>query len=291
MKLPAPLANYIEAMHWLFESDGMGRERGGRRLQTARPANPRAGCSVLDKQKSNLMPLSHSPFRRSRRHATFILAAIVASAGVAFPVRSADDAGIHAFIQSEARRAAPPGPSRATTYEPYRPAAPRIRTPAFESPKVLVRKINRAPRAAFAALHRDAEPAKPRKKAIDGDAKGEGPSASPTLKVKPIGGDPVAALLKDETLRPGDIAMFPDGPRVFKGDGKAPHKISAFEPARSSRLVSNKTRQTLASLKPLVIPKQDASQSVAEKANPDPSATASTGRGNVARAPSRTTSR
>lgn len=241
------------------------------------------------------MPLSPSPYPRLRRQATFVLAAVIASAGIAVPVRSADDAGIHAFIQFEARRSAPPAPSRATAYEPHRSVAPRIRAPAFESPKTLARKIDRAPRAAFAALPRDLEPAKPRKKAVaaDGDVKGRGEEASisPVLKVKPLGGDPMTALLKDETLRPGDIVMFPDGPRVFKGGRDAPHKISAFESPRNSRLISNTTRQTLASLKPLVIPGRDAGQSVAEKASAVPSATASSGRKNVARAPSRTTSR
>ena len=35
-------------------------------------------------------------------------------------------------------------------------------------------------------------------------------------------GDPVAALMKDPTLRRGDIVVLPDGPKVFKGGRTTP---------------------------------------------------------------------
>lgn len=57
-----------------------------------------------------------------------------------------------------------------------------------------------------------------------------------------------AALLKDETLRPGDIVVLNSGARVFTGDPDKRHAIRDFEPVQSSRYVSKGTRKVLAGL-------------------------------------------
>jgi hypothetical protein len=57
-----------------------------------------------------------------------------------------------------------------------------------------------------------------------------------------------AALLKDETLRPGDIVVLNSGARVFTGDPDKRHAIRDFEPIQSSRYVSKGTRKVLAGL-------------------------------------------
>jgi hypothetical protein len=41
--------------------------------------------------------------------------------------------------------------------------------------------------------------------------------------------NPVPQLLADRTLRPGDIVVFPDGPRVFKGVPGAEHALTDFK--------------------------------------------------------------
>jgi hypothetical protein len=58
------------------------------------------------------------------------------------------------------------------------------------------------------------------------------------------------AILNDSTLRPGDIVMFPSGPKVFVGGGssKGAHRMSSFESVGDSRLVSKGTRASLAAL-------------------------------------------
>lgn len=61
-------------------------------------------------------------------------------------------------------------------------------------------------------------------------------------------GGATAALLKDETLRPGDIVVLNSGARVFTGDPDKRHAIRDFEPVQSSRYVSNGTRKVLAGL-------------------------------------------
>lgn len=61
-------------------------------------------------------------------------------------------------------------------------------------------------------------------------------------------GGATAALLKDETLRPGDIVVLNSGARVFTGEPDKRHAIRDFEPIQSSRYVSKGTRKVLAGL-------------------------------------------
>ena len=63
--------------------------------------------------------------------------------------------------------------------------------------------------------------------------------------------DPLPELLRDRTLRRGDVVMFPDGPRVFIGEPGASHALTDFVPvSRAGRVVSASTRKLLASLRP-----------------------------------------
>lgn len=59
---------------------------------------------------------------------------------------------------------------------------------------------------------------------------------------------PVAALMKDETLRPGDIVILKTGARVFTGEREKTHDLADFEPVDRSSLVSRKTRALLAAM-------------------------------------------
>jgi hypothetical protein len=61
-------------------------------------------------------------------------------------------------------------------------------------------------------------------------------------------GDPVAALMKDTTLRRGDIVVLPDSPKVFKGGRTTPHRLSDFEDVRRTKLVGDKTRRQLTAM-------------------------------------------
>ena len=80
--------------------------------------------------------------------------------------------------------------------------------------------------------------------------------ASEPLKVritdrqKPIDmkGGAAAALMKDETLRPGDIVVLNTGARVFTGDPDAAHTMRDFVPVERSAYVDRGTRKQLAAL-------------------------------------------
>lgn len=55
-----------------------------------------------------------------------------------------------------------------------------------------------------------------------------------------------AALMRDETLRPGDIVILKTGAHVFEGSTGRKHAMSDFEPVQRSASVDRKTRQLLA---------------------------------------------
>jgi hypothetical protein len=70
------------------------------------------------------------------------------------------------------------------------------------------------------------------------------------LKPKPIGEveNPLPKLLTDSTLRDGDIVVFPDGPRVFRGSPGHKHQLKDFV-AITPRSVAPATRKLLAAMK------------------------------------------
>jgi hypothetical protein len=73
------------------------------------------------------------------------------------------------------------------------------------------------------------------------------------VEPKPVGEipNPVPALLADNTLRPGDMVMFPDGLRVFTGKPGGPHKLADFKPlAQAGKHLSRETRKLVAHLLP-----------------------------------------
>ncbi|GBU16449.1 MULTISPECIES: hypothetical protein [Methylobacterium] len=57
-----------------------------------------------------------------------------------------------------------------------------------------------------------------------------------------------AALLRDETLRPGDIVILKTGARVYTGSAGGKRTMRDFEAADSSSMVSRKTRALLAAM-------------------------------------------
>jgi hypothetical protein len=64
-------------------------------------------------------------------------------------------------------------------------------------------------------------------------------------------GNPLVDLLSDPTLRPGDIAMFADGPRVFTGAPHGRRELSDFAPVASgARLLPPAVRDQVSRLRP-----------------------------------------
>ncbi|KAA2244337.1 hypothetical protein [Salinarimonas soli] len=58
----------------------------------------------------------------------------------------------------------------------------------------------------------------------------------------------IKAVLADPTLRAGDIVVFPDGPKVFTGETRAPHRLASFEDVGGSRSVSKGSRAAMSAL-------------------------------------------
>ena len=67
---------------------------------------------------------------------------------------------------------------------------------------------------------------------------------------KPMGEveNPLPQLLADTTLRDGDIVIFPDGPRVFRGRVGPKHQMADFAPVTKTN-VAAATRKLLAAMK------------------------------------------
>ncbi|MEH3119487.1 MAG: hypothetical protein PGN25_18390 [Methylorubrum populi] len=81
---------------------------------------------------------------------------------------------------------------------------------------------------------------------------GDGISGKQPVDSKAIAANPTAALLRDETLRPGDIVVMSGGPKVFMGHEErgrgakaARHRLSDFEDVKRSRSIDAKTRRQL----------------------------------------------
>jgi hypothetical protein len=67
------------------------------------------------------------------------------------------------------------------------------------------------------------------------------------------GGDPMAAILEDPTLRAGDAVMTERGMTIFEGSGAATrHQPTDFVPLSKASKVSSKERARVAALVPPV---------------------------------------
>ena len=122
-------------------------------------------------------------------------------------------------------------------------ASPPVRvTPQFAprplqlTPRQRVTKpaIARAPARAVARV-----PAK---------AVAEEPSPKIERDPKTIGevSNPLPTLLRDETLRPGDMVMFPDGVRVFRGKPGSRHQLVDFVKLSATKRLAASDRKLLA---------------------------------------------
>jgi hypothetical protein len=71
------------------------------------------------------------------------------------------------------------------------------------------------------------------------------------LKPKPMGevSNPVPALLVDETLRVGDIVVFPNGPHVFRGRPGRRHSLADFVKLTQSKRLASFERKVLSTVR------------------------------------------
>ena len=156
-----------------------------------------------------------------RRFSLPLLAVLGLAAGAAVPAVG-EDAGIYAFIHSQR-------PERATA--PARPM-PEIALPRFDV---------QAPRARLARPRAVSRPREEREEA-----------GKPVMPVaaRPIGevSNPVPALLADKTLRPGDIVVFPDGPRLFKGQPGGRHALADFVKIASAKGLPQPARKIVSAM-------------------------------------------
>ncbi|MFE1598686.1 hypothetical protein [Methylobacterium sp. ID0610] len=174
--------------------------------------------------------------RRRRRGLMLALASGCVLISTAAGVQAADEGGLGGLFQSlfggGPAQTAAPAPMAAPV--PMSEAAPRLRRRWATRNRSAEARAALRNRARYVAL----------------------PKAGPVEKVdptKPVAIERItspsqarAALMRDPTLRPGDIVILPEGPRVFMGEaGTTKHRASEFEDVRHSRLVNAQTRRQL----------------------------------------------
>jgi len=185
--------------------------------------------------------------------------AVAGILAVAVVSASAEDAGVHAFLQAEARLRAPA----------LQPA--RLAPPPWSMRAAPLRRVER----------RRAEP-KTRFARLPAEKKAEAPApVQMPVKAKDEIANPLPLLLRDETLRVGDIVVFPDGPRVFQGQPGDKHALGDFVKASKVKVASG-ARKALAAL---VVGRNDAWSAApdAQVAARDVESTGSTRRASRAR--------
>ena len=190
------------------------------------------------------------------------LAAVFAGACLVLPLESAvqagDDAGVHEFLMRESRRGRPePMPaSMPTVSAPLAHAAAAVQQ-YFDTPIPRGPARAKAPappvRAEFANLERTVDLAKPKQSDTE----------------RGLATKAVALLLQDSTLRPGDVVMFPDGPKVFTG-GSGRHSRADFQDINRSNAVPKDLRKAVLALtRPSANPAAEPRRRVADR---DPAA-------------------
>jgi hypothetical protein len=139
------------------------------------------------------------------RYASFGVAVAAASLGwAALSPATAEDSGFWEVIRSQAPvRATAPSPGFSVVLPAALPAAPRPQIVRLPSPTAA-----------------KAVPPDPDKRE-----------------------NPLAGLLRDPTLRYGDIVMFPNGPRVFRGEPGSRHSPDDFAPVSTARDLAPSTRK------------------------------------------------
>ncbi|HKH96620.1 MAG TPA: hypothetical protein VKA39_08870 [Beijerinckiaceae bacterium] len=197
-----------------------------------------------------------------RRRAARCLAAALAGACLVLPletsvVQAGDDAGVHEFLMRESGRgrSAAPEPAR---YQP----APIVPAPVTHAAATVQQyfdaPVQRAParakvappvRAEFTNLQRTVDLAKP--------------SQSDTQRG--LGSKAVALLMQDPTLRPGDVVMFPDGPKVFAGSSGRHNRADFQDIDRSKAVPKDLRKAVLALTRPSASPAAEARRRVADK--------------------------
>jgi hypothetical protein len=210
---------------------------------------------------------SRIPSEAPRRRSGAILAAAVAVACLVLPFESAvvqagDDAGVHEFLMRESGR----GRSEAAQAPRAQAPAPMVSAPIMHAAVAVQQyfdtpiqrgparvKAPAPPRAEFTNLERTIDLAKPKQ--------------SDTQRA--LASKAVDLVLHDSTLRPGDVVMFPDGPKVFTGSSGRHSRADFQDVSRSNALSKDVRKAVLALMRPAANPANEARRRVADK---DPAA-------------------
>jgi hypothetical protein len=126
------------------------------------------------------------------------------------------------------------------------------RPPAQQRPRLghARRPVERpaTPVARIKAVPATPSPAPVQASAAPGNVKPKPPRFCAPLDKSAPSADSAQSLMRDATLRPGDVIVTDEGVRVFEGSGACPHAISNFRTLAETRILSPGTRTALAQI-------------------------------------------
>lgn len=164
----------------------------------------------------------------ARRAALAAIACLGCLAGTALTTAHAEEPGFGGLFQRLFSPTPPPAPQAAPA-QAQAPSAPAVESYAQRrSQRAETSRVR--PRIRYAALPKE-EPLKLR--------------VSDRQTPLDMKAGPVAAFLRDDTLKPGDIVVLKGGARVFTGQPGRKHSLRDFEPAQASNLLDKRTRVQL----------------------------------------------
>jgi hypothetical protein len=167
----------------------------------------------------------------ARRTALAVFACIGCLAGTALTTAHAEEPGFGGLFQRLFSPTPPPA-EQAAPVQAQAPSAPAAGSYAQRRSQRAEASRPR-PRIRYVALPKD-EPLKLR--------------VSDRQTPLDMKAGPVAAFLRDDTLKPGDIVVLKGGARVFTGQPGRKHSLRDFEPVQASGLLDKRTRVQLGAM-------------------------------------------
>ena len=170
------------------------------------------------------------------------MAAVIVAAVA--PLRAEDRDGVYAALYQSLR-------VQERFAAPEARVAPRVPRSSL-SPYVLDRRFPRRPPRTVREKKRDIKEiktAKPVPKTVKPAPKEAKPVPKEARKPAQIPANPHLALMTDPTLRPGDIVIFPDGPRVFQGEPGNRHALADFVAFTKAKGLTKADRKYLTALR------------------------------------------
>ena len=170
----------------------------------------------------------------SKRGGALMLSVAVGITAAFPPLQAQDADGVYAALFHSMRQ-------QERVAEPEPKVAPQL-PPRLYSPRALDHRFQGRPPQTVREKKREL-------KKIETAKPNPVEKPKPVLRPEDIPANPHLALMTDPTLVPGDIVIFPDGPRVFQGQPGKRHAAKDFVVLSKAKELSKADRKYLTALR------------------------------------------